>query len=238
VNGLTGLTDAWRWQVNAGSTATAKALAARNPALRFVVQMREDVSHVTSKPKPGDSASACPARQGQGSMSAPNNNNNKLVVQRRAPGTPQHETSAAVYLLHIPDPFFCASSGAHAAVCTAELRAHLELLRANSCSTPNGTGTGTTLILIADVLPEASAPNAPNAPVEAVARFQDVLLLQMGHEEAFDMTRLMGLLESVGEDTDRLTVVNQLSSPDHPIRAFELRARPPSNGQAGGTSGQ
>jgi hypothetical protein len=94
------------------------------------------------------------------------------------------------------------------------------------------------LILIADVLPEASAPYAPNAPVEAVARFQDVLLLQMGHEEAFDMTRLMGLLESVGEDTDRLTIVNQLSSPDHPIRAFELRARPPSNGQAGGTSGQ
>jgi hypothetical protein len=224
---VNGLTDAWRWQANAGSTATAKALAARNPALRFVVQMREDA---TSKPKPGDSASACPARQGQGSVSAPNN---KLVVQRRAPGTPQHETSAAVYLLHIPDPFFCASSGAHAAVCTAELRAHLELLRANSCS--NGTGTGTTLILIADVLPEASAPNAP---VEAVARLQDVLLLQMGHEEAFDMTRLMGLLESVGEDTDRLTVVNQLSSPDHPIRAFELRACPPSNGQAGGTSGQ
>jgi hypothetical protein len=142
---------------------------------------------------------------------------NKLVIQRRAPGTLQNETSAAVYLLHLPDPSFCASSGAHAGVCAAELRAHFNLLCANE---------KVTLILIADVLPE---PGTPDAAVEAVARLQDLLLFQMGHEEAFEMTRLMGLLEGVCDDKARLTVVNQLSSPDHPVVAFELRARPLSN---------
>jgi hypothetical protein len=196
------ITDEWRWQVNAISSTTARTLSGRNSALRFVVQMqmREDVNQA-------DSTSIFSTRQVASS--------NKLIVQRRAAGTAQNETGAAVYLLHIPDPFSYASSGAHAAVCTAELRAHFDLLLANAMGT---------LILIADVLPESGIPNAP---VEAVARSQDLLLLQMGHEEAFDMKRLMGLFESTArEDIGRLTVVNQLSSPDQPILAFELRARP------------
>ena len=165
--------------------------------------MREDVNQA-------DSTSTFSTRQVASS--------NKLIVQRRAAGTAQNETGATVYLLHIPNPFPYASSGVHAGVCTAELRAHFDLLLANAKGI---------LILIADVLPESGTPNAP---VEAVARLQDLLLLQMGHEKAFDMTRLMWLLESTArEDIGRLTVVNQLSSPDQPILALELRARPLSN---------
>ncbi|KND91132.1 hypothetical protein TOPH_04439 [Tolypocladium ophioglossoides CBS 100239] len=184
-------------EVNAVSTATAKALCDRNSALCYVVQMREDV-------KLADSTFS--ARQTE--------SRRNLKVQRRAPRTAQTETSAAVYLLHMPDPFFCASSGAHADLCTAELRAHLDLLRVNGSAT---------LILIADVLPESGSPGAP---VEAVARLQDLLLLQMGHEVPFDTKRLMGLLESARQDADRITVVNRLSSPDHPVLALVLRARP------------
>ncbi|KAG9239835.1 hypothetical protein BJ878DRAFT_530573 [Calycina marina] len=180
-------------EVNAVSTATAKALAARNAALRFVVQMRDI--------KQSDAIFS--ARQVSSSE--------KLIVQRRAPGDPQNERSAAVYLLHMPDPFLFASSVAHTEVCTAELRIHFDLIRAK------GDGN---LILIADVLQD---PDTPTATAEAVAALQDLLLLQIGHKEAFDMARLMELLECMHLDPTRLTIINQLSSPDYPILMFKLR---------------
>lgn len=168
-----------------------------------MVQMREDV-------KQTDAASSA---QHMGSSSQV-----QVIAQRRAPGTRQDEKDAAVYLLHIPDPFFCASSDAHAAVCVAELRTHFEVLGANSKGT---------LILIAEVLPDSysSGGHSCSLQAEAAARLKDLLLLQMGHDEVFNTKRLIGLLEGVREDAGRLKIVNQLSSPDYPLLAYELCAR-------------
>ncbi|GJC98600.1 hypothetical protein ColKHC_07426 [Colletotrichum higginsianum] len=138
-----------------------------------------------------------------------------LEIQSRAPGTTQNETNAAVYLLHVPDPFFYASSSAH-----AELRAHFDVLRTNET---------VTVILIADVVPQSGSRGgrggSPDGPAEARALLNDVLLLQAGHDVVFDMKRLEALSEFAREGADRVTVVNQLSSASHSLVAFVLRSR-------------
>ncbi|WQF88455.1 Putative O-methyltransferase COMT-type, winged helix-like DNA-binding domain superfamily [Colletotrichum destructivum] len=187
--------------VNSTSTAIAKSLRCRNPSLHFVVQMHEGTKQKTE--------SACSSRRFETS--------GWLEIQNRAHGTTQNETNAAVYLLHVPDPFFYASSGAHAEVCVAELRAHFDMLRTNETAT---------VILIADVVPERSGGDgSPDGPAAARARLNDLLLLQAGHDVVFDVKRLRALLEFAREGSDRVTVVKQLSSASHSSVAFVLRSR-------------
>ncbi|KAI3545129.1 O-methyltransferase [Colletotrichum abscissum] len=179
-------------EVNAVSTAVAKALYSRSPSHWFVVQVREGIKQTESRL----------SSQRVNSLSW-------LKVQSRVPGTPQNETDAAVYLLHLPDPYFYGSSSEHAEICVAELRAHFDLLRINDKAT---------LILIADVVPDTCGSS------EAEARLQDLLLLQLGHDVVFDLKRLKGLMEFAREDVDRITVVKQLSSSRHSLVAFLLRS--------------
>ncbi|KAJ0164699.1 hypothetical protein CTA2_404 [Colletotrichum tanaceti] len=202
--------------VNSTSTAIAKSLRGRNPSLHFVVQMHQGTAKQNEK-----SESACyrdSSRRG-GTPSW-------LEVRNRAPGTTQDEKDAAVYLLHVPDPFFYASSGAHAEVCVAELRAHFDMLRTNETAT---------VILIADVVPESGGlgggggggggGGSPDGPAEVRARLDDLLLLQTGHDAVFDVKRLEALLEFAREGADSVTVVNRLSSASHSLVAIVLRSR-------------
>ncbi|TIC92485.1 Monodictyphenone cluster transcriptional coactivator mdpA [Colletotrichum higginsianum] len=185
--------------VNSTSTAIAKSLRSRNPSLHCVVQMHE-----------GTKQKSEPAYSSQRIETS-----SWLEIQSRAPGTTQNETNAAVYLLHVPDPFFYASSSAH-----AELRAHFDVLRTNET---------VTVILIADVVPQSGSRGgrggSPDGPAEARALLNDVLLLQAGHDVVFDMKRLEALSEFAREGADRVTVVNQLSSASHSLVAFVLRSR-------------
>ncbi|TQN67602.1 Dothistromin biosynthesis regulatory protein aflJ, partial [Colletotrichum shisoi] len=183
--------------VNSTSTAIAKSLRSRNPSLHFVVQMHEGTERKTE--------SACSSRRVETSS--------WLEIQNRAPGTTQNETNAAVYLLHVPDPFFYASSRAHAEACVAELRAHFDRLRTNKTAT---------VTLIADVVPERSCSGgdgdgSPGGPAEARARLNDLLLLQAGHDVVFDVKRLQALLGFAREGADKASVVNQLSSASHSL---------------------
>ncbi|KAK6217285.1 hypothetical protein QIS74_07399 [Colletotrichum tabaci] len=190
--------------VNCTSTAIAKSLRTRNPSLHFVVQMHEGSKQKTE--------SAYSSRRVKTSS--------WLEIQSRAPGTTPNETNAAVYLLHVPDPFFYASSGAHAEVCVAEFRAHFDVLRTNETAT---------VILIADVVPESGSRGggggSPDGPAEARALLNDLLLLQAGHDVVFDVKRLEALLEFAREGADRVTVVNKLSSASQSLVAFVLRSR-------------
>ncbi|OBR07275.1 hypothetical protein CH63R_08796 [Colletotrichum higginsianum IMI 349063] len=196
---MTLMADEMTRQVNSTSTAIAKSLRSRNPSLHCVVQMHE-----------GTKQKSEPAYSSQRIETS-----SWLEIQSRAPGTTQNETNAAVYLLHVPDPFFYASSSAH-----AELRAHFDVLRTNET---------VTVILIADVVPQSGSRGgrggSPDGPAEARALLNDVLLLQAGHDVVFDMKRLEALSEFAREGADRVTVVNQLSSASHSLVAFVLRSR-------------
>uniref|UniRef100_A0A8H7K9W8 O-methyltransferase domain-containing protein n=1 Tax=Bionectria ochroleuca TaxID=29856 RepID=A0A8H7K9W8_BIOOC len=187
-----GLGQATVVEINAGSTVTARALSERNHSVRFILQLSQDTARKVES--------------------------NNFIIESRSLGAPQHQANAALYLLHLPDALLFSSSADHAEASKAELRAHLDVLRANEKAT---------LILITEILPESGTASSP---VESTACMKDLLLMQMGHRETLDLGRLGAMLESVREDADQLTIVNKFMAPDYPLLAFELRARSPSAG--------
>ena len=94
---------------------------------------------------------------------------------------------------------------------TAELSAHIGVLRASSRAT---------LILIARLLPE---PGTVDPNVEAIARVRDLSLLQMANEREIEMVELIDMLNGVRDSMGRLVVVNKLRSRNDATIAMEVR---------------
>jgi hypothetical protein len=138
----------------------------------------------------------------------------RITIQHRALGAPQDVDDAAVYILHLPAPSLSTPSTSLAARITAELRAHFNILRANSSAT---------LMLLARLLPE---PGTVDADVEAFARTHDLWLLQMANDRALETSQLLEILDAVRDGTGRLVVVNKLSSRRHFTVALEVQIRP------------
>ncbi|KAL4784955.1 histidine phosphatase superfamily [Aspergillus varians] len=120
-----------------------------------------------------------------GSSTTPTNPN--ITIQQRTPTTPQPISDASVYILHLPSPSPTVPFGSLATRIIAELRAHLDVLRANPAAT---------LILSPRLLPE---PAAVNAEVEATARLRDLSLLQLANEREIDLAEWMNMLNSVSD---------------------------------------
>lgn len=94
---------------------------------------------------------------------------------------------------------------------TAELKAHLGVLRASSTSR---------LILTARLLPETAIVDAE---VAAMARLRDLSLLQLVNDHELDMLEFMSMLNGVGDGEGRLVLVNKLCTWNDATVAFEVR---------------
>lgn len=94
---------------------------------------------------------------------------------------------------------------------TAELKAHLGVLRASTASR---------LILTARLLPET---DIVDAEVAAIARLRDLSLLQLVNDHELDMSEFMNMLNGVGDGEGRLVLVNKLCAWNDATVAFEVR---------------
>ncbi|KKK27043.1 hypothetical protein ARAM_005679 [Aspergillus rambellii] len=134
-----------------------------------------------------------------------------VSVQQRAPATPQLVSDAAVYILNLPSPSPSTSFSSLFGRIMAELRAHLDILRANPAAT---------LVLIPRLLPETGTVNPE---VEASARLRDLSLLQLANERELELAELLNMLHSVSDNMGRLVVVNKLQSRDSVAIVLEVR---------------
>ncbi|KUI64697.1 6-hydroxytryprostatin B O-methyltransferase [Cytospora mali] len=176
---------------SAQSTATARRLAERYPALRVTVQIANDPT------KPGAAVSgqlhSKPIMPSMSIDSQGDTTGSRVIVQERAPGSRQNITDASVYILHLP-----LSSPADT---MAELQAHLSILKA---------GGGVMLMVTSRLLPEPGS--IPDGEVERAARWRDLLLLQLTNEGGMEMGELLEMVASVRDGVGGLNVVNRLRS--------------------------
>ncbi|PTU25434.1 hypothetical protein P175DRAFT_0426745 [Aspergillus ochraceoroseus IBT 24754] len=209
--------------VEVGATSTDRAVALANlyPSVHFIVQMIPPSSGWISPIRPPTPCSrhddprqlsANSAHTGSTlGTSNPTGHAAGVSVQQRAPATPQLVSDAAVYILNLPSPSPSTSFSSLFGRIMAELRAHLDILRANPAAT---------LVLIPRLLPETGTVNPE---VEASARLRDLSLLQLANERELELAELLNMLHSVSDNMGRLVVVNKLQSRDSVAIVLEVR---------------
>ena len=170
-------------------------LADLYPALRFIVQMSEPASN-------NGAVEAGKARE----------LNRRITVQERVPGAQQTVKDAAVYILHLPTLSPGMSSDSVPASILAELRAHLDVLRANKNSV--------TLILAPRLLPE---PGSVDPDVEAIARMRDLSHLQLANEREMEIGELVEMVKRVHDSTGWLVVANSFRSRNSATMALSIK---------------
>ena len=116
-----------------------------------------------------------------------------------------------MYVLRLPSPSPTAPSRCLPAQIIAELKAHLGVLRAS---------VGSRLILTARLLPETGTGDAE---VTTVARLRDLSLLQLANDRELEMLEFMNMLNSVGDSTGCLVLVNKLRAWNNATVALEVR---------------
>ena len=139
--------------------------------------------------------------------------NGRITVQYRSPGSLQTVHDAAVYIYGVPSTSPGLPSRVLLARISAELKAHMAVLRENSSAT---------LVLTAHLLPE---PGAVDPDVEAVARLRDLMLVQLANEHEIEASEVMEVLNSMRDENGRLVLVNKFHSCDNATTAFEIRYR-------------
>ncbi|KAL2192222.1 hypothetical protein P885DRAFT_82414 [Corynascus similis CBS 632.67] len=198
----------------ARSTKRAAILASQYPSLRFIVQMsraafrsgnnRRSLGHCNGNGT-GDSGAAA----------------HVVPTQEREPGTHQPITDAAVYLVHLPTlvpvPVAAAAAASLGTGLIKELRAHLEVLRADPAAL---------LVLLPHfVLPDLSggAEKEDLQEEELQARVRDLSLLQLTNEKGMELSELLKLVASVGDSAGHLVIVGRVRGPLSGALAIEVR---------------
>lgn len=141
----------------------------------------------------------------------PSHLTSRITIQKRTQATPQNVEGAAVYVLRLPSPSPTAPPRSLPPQITAELKAHLGVLRASSTSR---------LILTARLLPETGIVDAD---VAAMARLRDLSLLQLANDHELEMLEFMNMLNGVGDGVGRLILVNKLCAWNNATVGFEVR---------------
>ncbi|KAG9229997.1 hypothetical protein BJ875DRAFT_473447 [Amylocarpus encephaloides] len=184
-------------EVGAQSTMTARSLTALNPVLRFQMQLdagRDRDLHRERQRQEAFERELDPAEP-------------RITITHRpiGVGCPQATTDAAVYILHLPE----ASSAI-----LAELNEHLGVLRA---------GNAVMLILTSRLLPEPGS--LPDPETEAAARARDLawLHLQLTTAGEMEMVELLDMIETVGDHSGKLVVINKLRSRDNVVIALAVK---------------
>jgi len=182
------------------STAVAKALADMYPSLHFIVQIygqelsQSSVSHRSSL-----------------TSDVQQSTSSRISLQQRSPGMIQNIYDAAVYILHLPSASPRHPSQILLAQMTAELRAHLGVLHAN---------TGATLVLTARLLLE---PGDIEPGIEAITRLHDLSLAQLTNEQEIELFQIIDMINSVRDRTGRLVLANKLFARNNATVVFEIR---------------
>ena len=135
----------------------------------------------------------------------------RITIQKRVQATLQCVEGAAVYVLRLPSPSPTVPPRSLPPQITAELKAHLGVLRNSSTSR---------LILTARLLPETGNVDAE---VAAMARLRDLSLLQLANDHELEMLEFVNMLNGVGDDVGRLVLVNKLCTWNNATVAFEVR---------------
>lgn len=137
----------------------------------------------------------------------------RVNVQRRPVGQTQTVRNAGVYVLHLgsPSPLLNESVASLTSRLTAELRAHLPVLRDNRAAT---------LVVAMRLLPD---PGSVDVGVEAAARMRDLVLLQLANERDLEVSELVDLIQGVGDRSGRLMVVNRVRDNARAIVALGVK---------------
>lgn len=136
----------------------------------------------------------------------------RIVVQERAFRGLQTVKDAAVYIYRVPALSTVMLSQPLATSILGELRAHLDVLRANI--------TATLLVLMPSLVPELGNAD-PN--VETKARLWDLFRLQLANEGEMEMAELVEIISNVQDSMGSLVVVNKLRSRDGATTALAMR---------------
>ncbi len=134
-------------------------------------------------------------------------------MQRRITGRPQTVRNAGVYVVDLGSPSTTPteSLAALTARVTAELLAHLPILRDNR---------GATLVVAMRLLPD---PGSVDVGVEAAARTRDLVLLQLANERDLEVSELVDLVQNVGDVSGRLAVVSRARGRDNAVVALGVK---------------
>ena len=124
----------------------------------------------------------------------------RLTLQRRAVGDPQTLKDAAVFILHLPSSSPEVTSHTLQENILKELRAHLNVLRANSTAT---------IVMMTRFLPE---PGSVDPEVDAMARCWDLTRKQLANECENEVGELVEIVSNVRDSMGCLVVVNKLHS--------------------------
>ena len=205
--------------MGARSTATALALVDLYPALHLVVQMNDprlptNQSARESLSNRWDLASSVENRtSGFGGKPGEilSQLTSRITVQKRVQATQQNVEGAAVYVLRLPLPSPTAPPRSLPPQITAELKAHLAVLRASSTSR---------LILTARLLPETGIVDAESA---VTACLRDMTLLQLANDRELEVSEIMNMLNSVGDSVGRLVLINKQRARNNATVTFEVR---------------
>lgn len=202
----------------------AIALASLFPDIRFVVQPSEDSPNdsrnATSETNKSltnswgvDSCltdSPLPSLNGQ-LGGVPATLSSRISMQQRTHGSPQPINDASVYILRLPSPAPSTSFQSIAAKFTAELKAHLDVLRTN---------LGSKLVVTARVLPE---PGSVDSETEATALMRDLSLQQLASGREAEITDIRNILLSLRDSFGGLVVTNEFRSQTSSVVALEAR---------------
>lgn len=211
-------------QAGARSVNIASTLSELYPDLHFIVQMGGP-PHATGGnlaansmvdgtglfPNPNTIFSSPSTPDASGRSEPTNPPSHRITVQQRTVGSPQSVPDAAVYIIQLPSTSPGMTVEASLAQTTAELRAHMGVLRANNFAT---------LVLTARLLPE---PGSVDPTVEATARVRDLSLVQLANGREIEAAEIENLLDSVRDSAGRLVPVNKLRSRNNATVAFEIR---------------
>ncbi|KKK21814.1 hypothetical protein ARAM_004347 [Aspergillus rambellii] len=188
------------------SITTAATLAALAPAIQFVVQ--------TSSPS--GQGGLIPSPDGPGGPSwmtyhLPSSVSSRISVQSRAPATAQTVVGAALYIMRLPSPSPLLSWTTVRNQVMLELRAHLQVLRAQPTSR---------LLLTALVLP---LPGAVDRGTEAMVRLRDLSLLQLSNDRQPSKPEIIELLATARDSGGGLVLSNEIRSPSSAVIILEVR---------------
>ncbi|KAL2819643.1 hypothetical protein BDW59DRAFT_151311 [Aspergillus cavernicola] len=194
--------------VHPPSTATVATLAARAPAVQFVVQ--------TSSPSNGHSGLITGPDGGASGPSwmtyhLPSSISSRVSVQSRAAAAVQTVVGAAVYILRFPSPSPLLPWATVRNQVVLELQAHLQVLRTHSTSR---------LILTALALPQ---PGAVDRATEATVRLRDISLMQLSNERQPTKTEIVELLTGIRDSAGGFVLEREIHAPTSPVIGLEVR---------------
>lgn len=193
------------WQVAAESAERAILLARRYPNVQFAVQM-------TGSGILGGSRSVSSSNQSSNITQKEVLGGGRIIVSRRAVGSAQLIRDAAIYILDLSVPSLNLVQPLEHI--SAELHAHVDILRSNSNSA---------LVLMSFIAPGTGAANPEG---DTTANFRDLCLFQLHNQQLVTFSELSELVNNTNDRMGRLSVVRKAFSRTGDAAALEVRYIP------------